>query len=273
MLKMRNIKIIGLVAFVGLFLSGCQSKETTMKQDNQSQAVEVTSQKETSSQSVTDQSTKVSDSLEGTATSQTEEIAYETFAPTTLITAVQEQNIEQVKKIMKDPQYVIDETNSEGNTPLNIAVHQNQVEIAKILIDHGADINIQNNISDSPYLYAGAEGRSEILTYMLTKQKPDYQKVNRYGGNALIPAAEKGHIENVKILLGEEQMAVDFQNNFGYTALIEAVALNDGSETYQEITRLLIAGGADKSIRDNSGRTALDYAKERNFKQIIDLLK
>ena len=72
-----------------------------------------------------------------------------------------------------------------------IATHLNQLDIAKTLIDHGADINQQDGIQDSPYLYASAQGKTEILDYMLKNGKPDQQIVNRFGGNALIPAAEK----------------------------------------------------------------------------------
>lgn len=72
-----------------------------------------------------------------------------------------------------------------------IAVHNNQIELAKKLIDAGANVNIQDKIADSPYLYAGAEGRTEILAYMLSHSEPDQSIVNRFGGNALIPAAEK----------------------------------------------------------------------------------
>ena len=132
----------------------------------------------------------------------------------------------------------------------------------------GADINLQNSISDSPYLYAGAQGRTEILAYMLKNATPDLNKHNRYGGNALIPAAEKGHIDNVKLLLEDGREDIDFQNDFGYTALIEAVGLREGNQLYQDIVKLLMENGADQSIKDNSGRTAMDYANQKGYTEI-----
>lgn len=106
-----------------------------------------------------------------------------------------------------------------------IAVHHNMIDIAKILVDHGANINLQDHIQDSSYLYAGAQGKTEILAYMLENSEPDQSIVNRFGGNALIPAAEKGHLANVKLLLTDGRVDIDHQNHYGYTALIEAVAL------------------------------------------------
>ncbi|MGB6408777.1 MAG: ankyrin repeat domain-containing protein [Planococcus donghaensis] len=190
-----------------------------------------------------------------------------------LIQAVENNELKKVQEILQDPSYPINETNTRKETPLLIATHDNHIEIAKLLIDAGADINQQDDIQDSPYLYAGAQGKTEILTYMIEHAEPDQSIVNRYGGNALIPAAEKGHLNNVKLLLEEGQVNIDHQNNFGYTALIEAVALTDGSEIYQQIVQELVIFNANKELRDNSGKTALDYAKEKNYTAMIKLLE
>ena len=150
----------------------------------------------------------------------------------------------------------MDEVDTEGNTPLNIAVHNNDIEIAKALIDRGADINLQNSISDSPYLYAGAQGRTEILAYMLKNATPDLNKHNRYCGNALEDGRED----------------IDFQYDFGYTAVIEAVGVREGNQLYQDIVKLLMENGADQSIKDNSGRTAMDYANQKGYTEISKIL-
>lgn len=190
-----------------------------------------------------------------------------------LIQAVEANNLEEVQDILKDPSYSINEMNEKDESPLLIATHKNYIEIAKALIDAGADVNQQDNIQDSPYLYAGAQGKTEILAYMLENTIPDHGVYNRYGGNALIPAAEKGHIDNVKLLLADGKMDIDHQNNFGYTALIEAVALTDGSKLYQQIVQELLAYNANKELRDNNGMTALDYAKERGYTEMIEQLE
>ena len=46
---------------------------------------------------------------------------------------------------------------------LLIATQRNDVALARLLIDAGADVNDRDAIEDSPFLYAGAEGRVEIL--------------------------------------------------------------------------------------------------------------
>ena len=195
------------------------------------------------------------------------------FPAGSLLAAVEQNDSKQVKEILTDPNYEIDESNQQQETPLLIATHNNYIDIAKALIDHGADVNQQDAISDSPYLYAGAQGKTEILRYMLAHSQPDQSKVNRFGGNALIPAAEKGHLDNVRLLLADGSADIDHQNNYGYTALIEAVALRDGSPLYQEIVAELLKYGADTTLRDNSGRTAADYARELGYSEMLALLE
>lgn len=190
-----------------------------------------------------------------------------------LLQAVEANNLEKVQDILKDASYPINETNEKGETPLLIATHKNYIEIAKALINAGADVNKQDVLQDSAYLYAGAQGKTEILAYIIENAKPDHQVYNRYGGNALIPAAEKGHLPNVKLLLADEKVDINHQNNFGYTALIEAVALTDGSKVYQQIVQELLVYNANKELRDDNGMTALDYAKDRGYTEMIELLE
>ncbi|WP_342527326.1 ankyrin repeat domain-containing protein [Chryseomicrobium sp. FSL W7-1435] len=190
-----------------------------------------------------------------------------------LIQAVENNDVGKVEAILQNPSYPINETNDKGESPLLIATHKNFIDVAKRLIDAGADINQQDHIQDSPYLYAGAQGKTEILKYMIAHAEPNHTVVNRYGGNALIPAAEKGHLENVKVLLQDGKADIDHQNNYGYTALIEAVALTDGSALYQEIVQELLKYSANKELRDNRGKTALDYAKEMGYTEMVQLLE
>ena len=44
-------------------------------------------------------------------------------------------------------------------------------------------------------------------------------------------------------------------------------------EGHLEIVKLLLKKGAKRDVRDNTGKTALDFAKERDHKEIAALLK
>src|SRR3954453_23321817 len=136
---------------------------------------------------------------------------------------------------------------SSGRTALLTATHGNHVAIARALIAAGADVNAKDAIEDSPFLYAGAEGRVEILK--MTLPTADLKSTNRYGGTALIPAAHHGHPEAVRILL-DTAIDKDHVNNLGW-----AVILDNGGPVHTAIVRLLVEAGANVNIADRDGVT------------------
>ena len=249
------MKKIVLVLSFGLFLTGCGKAPSKAKDETKASSV-----------------TQVSSTSE-TSTQKEETKEMEVFEAGSLIQAVMNNDIEFTKRILEDKTYNINEVNQQNESALLIAAHNNFVEIAKVLIDHGADVNQQDNIQDSPYLYAGAQGKTEILAYMLKNSQPNQQIYNRFGGNTIIPAAEKGHLDTVKLLLEDGTVDINHQNNYGYTALIEAIALTDGSKVYQDIVAELLKYGADKNLKDNYGKTATDYARELGYGNILKMLE
>jgi ankyrin repeat protein len=165
----------------------------------------------------------------------------------------------------------VDVRDARGRTALLVATRADRIETARLLIAAGADVNAKDAIHDSPFLYAGAEGRNEILRLLLATGRVDLASTNRYGGTALIPAAHHGHVETVRILLGTA-INIDHVNNLGWTALLETVILGDGGATHTEILRLLIEAGADVTIADRDGVTALAHARNRGFAAMADKL-
>ena len=158
-----------------------------------------------------------------------------------------------------------------GRTALLAATHGNHVAVARALIAAGADVNAKDDIQDSPFLYAGAEGRTEILKMTLAAGA-DLKSTNRYGGTALIPAAHHGHPEAVRILLGTA-IDKDHVNRLGWTALLEAVILGDGGPVHTEIVRLLVEAGANVNIADREGVTPLRTRRRRGFREMVRILE
>jgi len=165
----------------------------------------------------------------------------------------------------------INRTDERGRTAVMAATHANQVETVRALIDAGADINIRDNRMDNPFLYAGAEGLLDILKLTINAGA-DTKLTNRFGGTALIPAAERGHVEIVRELLTRTDVDVNHVNNLGWTALLEAIILSDGGERHQQIVQLLVDHGADINISDSNGITPLEHARARGFKEIEQIL-
>jgi ankyrin repeat protein len=157
-----------------------------------------------------------------------------------------------------------------GRTALLAATHANHVAVARALIAAGADVNAKDDVEDSPFLYAGAEGRVEILN--MTLARADLKSTNRYGGTALIPAAHHGHPEAVRALLATA-IDKDHVNRLGWTALLEAVILGDGGPVHTEIVRLLVEAGANVNLADRDGVTPLRHARQRGFAAMVRILE
>lgn len=188
-----------------------------------------------------------------------------------LIEAVREGNAGKVLQLVSEG-VPLEARDADNRTALLLATRANLVEIAAALINAGADVNAKDSIHDTPFLYAGAEGRNEILKLILAAGKANLRDTNRYGGTALIPAAHHGHPQTVRLLL-DTAIDVDHVNNLGWTALLEAVILGDGGLVYQEIVNLLLAGGANAEIADKDGVTSLAHAKSRGFNEIAQMIE
>ena len=164
---------------------------------------------------------------------------------------------------------VRDETN---RTPLLITVEHNRLEAFKVLLAEGADINAQAHNQDTPWLLAGARGRTEMLRLMLPNG-PNLSIRNRFGGNALIPACERGHVETVRLLLTETRIPVDHVNSLGWTCLLEIVILGDGGPRHVEVTKFVLAAGANPNLADNKGVTPLGHARARGQTEVARLIQ
>jgi ankyrin repeat protein len=167
----------------------------------------------------------------------------------------------------------IDTRDGQQQTALLLVVQRGDDAVALSLIGQGADINAEAANHDTPWLLAGALGRTRMLAAMLETGSVDYGKVNRYGGSALIPACERGHVETVRLLLDRSRIEVNHVNTLGWTALLEAVILSDGGPRHIEIVKLLLDAGADPNIVDKDGVTPLKHARDRRYGAITALIK
>lgn len=187
-----------------------------------------------------------------------------------IIELVKQNNIQAVAKALDNGANV---NTQDGNkcSLLLLATINKQVDMIKLLAGWGADVNMQDNIQDNPFLYAGATGQTEVLQLFLTKGAR-FDIYNRYNGTALIPACERGHVATVRLLANTKGYPVNHINRLGWTGLMEAIVLGDGSQKFQQIVQILKDAGADMTIPDNSGISPIQHAKKRGFAEIVKIL-
>ena len=95
-------------------------------------------------------------------------------------------------------------------------------------------------------------------------------RYSRWGdGTALMYQAQYGTVESMESLLAHKPPAlINLKDRIGFTALHYAVYSRDGPAK----VRLLLDYGADKTIKNEYGRIALEYARSNNLTECIKVL-
>lgn len=194
-------------------------------------------------------------------------------APTpSLVAAAGRGDLAEVRRLL-DAGAAVNARDGRGRNAVLAATQGGHEAVARALIERGADVNAQDEIDDSAFLLAGASGHTGIARAALAaRPPPDFKRLNRYGGTALIPACHHGHVETVRLLV-TTGIDIDHVNRLGWTALLEAIILGDGGAAHTEIVRILLAHRADPNLADREGVTPLAHAQRRGQREIAQLLR
>jgi len=144
----------------------------------------------------------------------------------------------------------IDEPAGYGMTALHYAVQANDLDLAKALLEAGADPNRGNTYEITP-LWLAATNSSAAMTELLLAHGADAEFAMSHGETALMAAARAGDVESIGLLLSAGADPNAREQTHGETALIWAAGENHGDAIHG-----LVAGGADP---DQQGRV-LDLA-------------
>ncbi|GFF30153.1 putative ankyrin repeat protein RF_0381 [Aspergillus udagawae] len=110
-----------------------------------------------------------------------------------------------------------------GETVLQRAISGNHINIVRLLLDAGVDVNAQESLHGHTDLLKAAHWGADDSLRLLLKAGADASAVGYDGRNALHLAATMGHESTVKLLL-KEGVDSSAQDNQGYTPLDWAVA-------------------------------------------------
>jgi ankyrin repeat protein len=122
---------------------------------------------------------------------------------------------------------------------------------------------------DVETLYAAAGDGDATQVSALLESGVDVNGRTQTGSYALNNAAVENHIEVIRILL-DRGANPNVQNIQGDTPLICATKYAGGKPA---TVKMLVAAGSDLALKDDDGKTALDYAKEKDQQEAIALLE
>ncbi len=146
-----------------------------------------------------------------------------------LMNYIRSGQINEVKSLLMVNRELVNQKDDRGFTPLIMSTYTGNLELTKLLIELGADVDL-----------AGAAGNT-----------------------ALMGVAFKGSLEMTNLLL-TSGADIDQKNDQGETALIYAVKFNQ-----PEIAKLLVDEGADVTIKDVNGLDAFHDARNSGNTQMV----
>ena len=79
--------------------------------------------------------------------------------------------------------------------------------------------------------------------------------------------ASNGNLDVVKFFTSLQETNIDSQDDKGATPLILAASNN-----HPKVVEFLLQKGADASIKDNSGKNALDWATSKDYANVVNVL-
>ncbi len=154
-----------------------------------------------------------------------------------------------------------------GNrTPLHFAVRNELTKIARMLIDAGIDVNLQDEDGQTP-LHMAVVRRNVKIVRMLIDAGADVNRQTKKGSTPLHRAAEFGKVE-FAIMLIDAGADVNMQNRNGETPLHVAIIHHNQVEP----SRILIDAGADVNVQDNWDWTPLHWAARNGRVEVAQML-
>ena len=158
--------------------------------------------------------------------------------------------------------------NQHGKTPLMTAIFSETLQIVELLMDNGADIGPYDNLNSETALnYAAKQSSGKTLRLLIEKGVDVNLKV-KY--TALMTAAWYGHVNNVLTLI---EAGADLNIEIhGHDCLTTAFRLLLLSGHYQ-YAKILIEAGADVNVPLRKGiSSSLSYAAQRGDMECAKLL-
>jgi len=181
--------------------------------------------------------------------------------------------LEEINNEPDDDELDNEEFDERHNRRLIFASKNGYLDIVKLIIYLGADVNAtDNNNNITALMEASENGHLETVQFLITNGA-DVNATDKYKVTALMESAANGHADIVKLLI-ENKANVNNINCLGNTALIKTTQNSIMDKEIQlDIVKQLIKAGADVNIQDKYNKwTALMDAASINQLEIVQEL-
>ena len=143
------------------------------------------------------------------------------------------------------------------------ALNVGALSSAEVLIRHPRiNVNVRNAHGETALMLACLKGHVSLAKLLISRQAD----INHPGWTPLHYAATGGHVELIHMLL-EESAYIDAESPNGTTPLMMAARYGSA-----KATQLLIEEGADLQTKNQLGLSALDFAKQGNRPDALEII-
>ncbi|KAH6787479.1 ankyrin [Perilla frutescens var. hirtella] len=165
-------------------------------------------------------------------------------------------DVEALTELIKHQDLNLDERDDSGFSAVMVAAAGGHVEIFRLLVNAGADVETENEYGETAITLAKANQKRDAFAEILSAYASTKDNVSFNGSSALHRAARLGNVYLVQELLNDGS-DVDLLDSNGYTPLMVAARSGDGS-----MCELLISSGAKCDVKNARHETALSLARK-----------
>ena len=166
----------------------------------------------------------------------------------------------------------IDARNLDGATALYFAAEGSQILIAQRLIERGADVNLAGRSGISP-IAAAAYAGNDVIVEALLAHGADERAPDETGKPPIVYAAAGARLDIVRRLLARN---IDVNARYANDLTLLMWASGPDEQVAEaravRVVSYLLEAGAHIDDRDDRGRTALMIAAEGGHAELADLL-
>jgi ankyrin repeat protein len=163
-------------------------------------------------------------------------------------------------------------------TPLHVASYLGNLEIVRLLLDHGAELEANCDVGEKPlhFVSCGAY-KSQVdgvrTAQLLLKRGANVNTRRHDRSTPLNVASRFGMFEIVRLLI-DHGAEVDAADHFGKTPLYQVSRANyePQEDNRVRVAQLLLNHGADVNAMDKSGVTPLALVSRNERSQLAELL-
>ncbi|TAM45192.1 MAG: ankyrin repeat domain-containing protein [Burkholderiaceae bacterium] len=150
-----------------------------------------------------------------------------------------------------------------GQNGLLMALSEPALKAAQALLDAPKiDVEARNKAGESPLMIAALHGQIDMVRELIAKGAD----INKPGWTPLHYAATRGHLEIMSLLL-EHSAYIDAASPNGTTPLMMAASYGTPAAV-----KLLLDEGADPTLKNQQGLTAINFAQRANRQDSADLI-